>query len=111
MALPQQWPPRSEQVSEDAFRWAGHLRSVRAATQDALGAGRSELSDVLAERCDPAVGSIHLLCVLEALPGARKVDTRRRLAAAGLDGRRPLHGLTEREVAVVTREFSAEAST
>ena len=88
-----------------ALAWAAHLRGVRSSLREDLGAGTTDLGAVLGRRGDPAVGAVHLLWVLESLPGARKVPTRRALAAMGIGERTPLAGLSDAEVAAVLERF------
>jgi hypothetical protein len=68
--------------------------------------GSADLAGVLSMRNDPALGAIHLLSVLEAVPGALKVLTRRRLAELGWDENLPIAALTDEEVADAVREFA-----
>jgi hypothetical protein len=70
-----------------------------------LGEQRCELADVLESRTRPDVGTVHLRAVLEALPGARRVDTRRRLAELGLPERTPLCELEDASVETVLEAF------
>ncbi len=93
----------------EALRWAESLREVRAKTCSDLAAGRSTLRDVLEHRHDPTVGCIHLLCVLEALPGARKVDTRRALADEALPERVRIDLLDGSQVTRVLARFAGDA--
>jgi hypothetical protein len=88
-----------------ALAWAAHLRGVRSSLREDLGAGTTDLGAVLGRRGDPAVGAVHLLWVLESLPGARQVPTRRALAAMGIGERTPLAGLSDAEVAAVLERF------
>jgi hypothetical protein len=74
-----------------AFRWAAAARSTRHLVRSELAAGDATLAQVLARATsDPLVGQVKLLWALESLPGARKIDTRRRLAALGIDAATPL---------------------
>ena len=79
---------------EDALAWAAHLRDTRSRTCAELETRSTGLAEVLGRRDDPASGAIHLLSVLESLPGARKVITRRTLAEMGVPERIPLADLT-----------------
>lgn len=94
---------------QEALEWAAHVRAVREAVTTLLSSGGATLGEVLDDRGDPAVGAVHLLTVLEALPGARKVDTRRRLAELGLPEREPIAGLDSAAVALVRAEFPRAA--
>lgn len=82
--------------AEDAARraahdWAAEAREVRRRLLDDLSAGREHLEGALARAAtDPMIGRIQVLCVLEALPAAGKVATRRALDALGIDHRTPL---------------------
>ncbi len=68
--------------------------------------GTAGLAGVLAGRHDPAVGAIHLLSVLEAVPGALKVLTRRRLGELGWDPDSPIGELSDAQVEAVISEFA-----
>jgi len=76
-----------------------------------MSAGDAELVEVMKAVDDPAVGAIHLLWVLESRPGARKVDTRRQLAALGLPERVPLADLTPQQVDEVLSAFGRDTGT
>ena len=68
-----------------AIDWAAAARATRHEVRESLSTGRTTLADVLARASqDDLVGQVKLLWTLESLPGARKVDTRRQLAAMGL---------------------------
>lgn len=78
----------------DALRWAARVRDARAELRRAMQAGERRLDEVLAAATqDPMVAPVRLLYVLESLPGARKVDTRRHLDGAGIDGDAPVGDL------------------
>lgn len=89
-----------------ALEWARRAREVRHSLRDELAEGRTTLEGVL-ERAghDELVGAVRLGWALESLPGARKVDTRRRLAALGLDGAMPLAGLDASQRRTVLEAF------
>jgi hypothetical protein len=71
---------------ERARGWADSARAARHAVRDELSTGRISLAELLGRAHeDELVGQVKLLWALESLPGARKVDTRRTLAAMGLD--------------------------
>lgn len=91
----------------DGVRWARHLRLVRATVLESLSDGSTTLAEVLEQRLDPAIGEIYLLSVLESLPGARKVDTRRRLRQLGLGGSAAISGLAGDDLQLVAEEFGA----
>ena len=67
-----------------ALAWAAGARAHRAELSRDLAAGVASLADVLAP--GSGSGGVTLLFVLESLPGARKVDTRRHLDRLGIDG-------------------------
>lgn len=91
-----------------ALEWAELLRSVRASVCDQLAAGSVDLPEVLEARSDPAVGDIALLSVLESLPGARKIDTRRALSALGVPERVRLRDLGPEELEAVLAHFGGD---
>lgn len=99
-----------EDPRASALAWAAHLRDVRSRVRGALETGATDLAEVLSRRDDPAVGRIHLLSVLESLPGARKVTTRRALASMDVVGRTPLGALTDAEVDGVLERFGRHAT-
>lgn len=74
-----------------AYEWAESARVARRDLLDALASGRETLAAALARaQEDPLVGRIYVLAVLEALPGAGKVATRRALDRLGIEYRTPL---------------------
>ena len=91
----------------DALRWAAHLRSVREAVREQMADGRATLGEVLRRREDPAVGAVRLLWVLESRPGARKVDTRRQMATAGLAESLCLAEMDDAQVEAVLSAFGS----
>lgn len=96
---------------EDALGWAASARSARDGLLEDLRAGRTDLRAALALALDdPFVGYVRLLPVLEALPGARKVDTRRRLAELGIDGRTSLDALGPSVAATLLAAFPLSAA-
>lgn len=74
-----------------AYEWAELARATRRDLLEDLAAGRETLSGAL-DRAqeDPLIGRIYVLVVLEALPGAGKVATRRALDRLGIEHRTPL---------------------
>lgn len=72
----------------DALGWAERSRTARHATRRRLAGAEVSLAQVLdAADADPFVAQIRILWLLESLPGARKTDTRRKLARLGIDSR------------------------
>jgi len=70
-----------------ALSAAAHQRDAREAMVDALREGRTGLAEALADAAvDPAVGSIKIVKLVEAVPGVGKVVARRTLADLGLSG-------------------------
>lgn len=93
---------------DHALAWAADARRVREQTRAELSDGSVAVADVLESGSDdPMVGAVRLLWVLESLPGARKSDTRRALAALGLDGDRAISDLSPQERATVLDRFAA----
>lgn len=94
----------------EALDWAARCRREREAVRDRLATGSVGLADVLASAdTDELVAPIRLLWVLESLPGARKVDTRRRLAALGLDGSTALGELSPADRRRLLAAFAPDA--
>lgn len=88
-----------------AFDWARQFRLRCAALRLDLQEGRLTLPLVLADRHHAHDGAMKLLYVLESLPGARKVGTRRRLAELGVAEAAPLRSLDDGTCAVLLGEF------
>jgi hypothetical protein len=85
-----------------ALEWAGSVRSKRSEVVAALGAGDLSLAELFEQiDADSEIGHIRLLTVLEAFPGARKIDTRRRLAEHALDGTTQLSDIDRAAVLAV----------
>ncbi len=71
-----------------------------------LGEATTGLEQVLGSaRTDPLTGAVRLQWVLESLPGARKIDTRRRLAEMELDPTVTLEVLGEDTVSRLLANF------
>jgi len=91
-----------------ALEWASSARGARHEVREQLGAGRRSLADVLAQaHRDELIAQVKLLWTLESLPGARKVDTRRTLAAMGLDEARRLGTLDTATTEQLLAAFAA----
>lgn len=89
-----------------ALEWADAARVVRHRVRDDLAEGRTTLAEVLQQAHeDPLVGQVKLLWALESVPGARKVDTRRALAALGIDEGTRLATLDEAATQELLRVF------
>lgn len=89
-----------------ALDWARAAREVRVEVHDELSAGRLSVADLLERaRRDEFVGHMKLLPALESLPGAGKVDTRRRLAVLGIDGSTQLGSLPPDRAGAIEKEF------
>jgi hypothetical protein len=88
-----------------ALAWAEDARATRAAVVADLSASRRTLDEVLDARGDELVGRIKLLTILEALPGATKVGTRRRLSELGLEQAIPIASLDEAQLDLVRGSF------
>lgn len=92
-----------------ALDWAERARGTRTGVRDDLSTGSRGLGDVLtAAGADQLLGQVRLLWVLESCPGARKVDTRRTLAALGLDERLQLGRLSPDQRSVVLSSFPTD---
>jgi hypothetical protein len=95
----------SDDRSVEAERWAAHVRGTRTTLCHGLRERRFTLDEVFARRARSDVGVIHLLTVIEALPGMRRIDARRALVDLGLDARSELAGLTDADVESVVLCF------
>lgn len=92
----------------DALEWARAARAARHGVREQLASGALNLPEVLEQaRDDEHLGQVRLGWVLESLPGARKVDTRRRLARLGVDPSAPLGSLEPAVRDLMEREFAA----
>lgn len=90
-----------------AVSWARMARDVRHGCRTALRNATTTLPEVLEHAgTDEYVGRLTLLWVLESLPGAGKVETRRRLAGLGLDGSTMLRDLDRSTSVVLLDEFT-----
>lgn len=99
----------SDDARTDALRWAETAREVRHGVRAALRSGAVSLSDVLADAShDDLLGRLRLLWVLESLPGARKIDTRRTLGRLGVDGDRSIGNLDDATLRTVRSTFAPE---
>lgn len=86
------------------------MRGMRSQTCSELSVGARSIGEVLALRDDARVGHIHLLCLLESLPGVRKIDVRRRLASLGLAPREAIGSLSDAEVASIEEHFGGRGN-
>lgn len=91
--------------SADALAWVEALREVRTAVSAQLARGTASLAEVIRARTDPRVAELHLLTILESLPGASKVSTRRKLTELGIPGRARLSELTDEQLSAVSGTF------
>ena len=90
----------------EALAWAADVRRARHETRVRLHRGETSLDEVLRSTdADPILGLAKLLWVLESLPGASKVATRRELAALGIDGGVAISSLGEGTRAIVANRF------
>lgn len=89
-----------------ALDWAQVARARRAKVRDDLRDGSTDLASVLSERrSDEALGAVRLLWVLESVPGARKISTRRALDAMGVDHATPIGSIDDELAAVLLDRF------
>lgn len=70
---------------DEVVAWAAEVRAERARLSERLAGGDLDLSTCLATAPDAPWSATTILTVLESLPGARKVDTRRALEQLGVD--------------------------
>ncbi len=91
---------------QQALDWADEVRRRRLAVRDDLQDGSVDLAGVLdARRDDPALGTVRVLWVLESVPGARKVSTRRALDSMGVEHATPLASIDDELAGVLVRDF------
>ncbi len=94
----------------EALRWSESVRDARRSVCGQLGSGQTRLAEVFEARDVPVVGEMYLLVALEALPGALKVVTRRKISALGIDGNTRLVDLDAGEVDMLLYEFDPAAA-
>jgi hypothetical protein len=93
-----------------ALRWAARMRDARADLRRSMQTGERSLDEVLTgAAADPLISPVRLLFVLESLPGARKVDTRRHLERSGIDGDAAVGSLDDATRARVASDFPLPA--
>lgn len=101
----------SEGTRDGAKAWANGARTARHRCRQYLREESTTLAEVLyVGRHDELIGRLTLLWVLESLPEAGKVATRRRLMSLGIDGSTPLAELDEATSAVLLEQFTAGSS-
>ncbi len=89
-----------------ALAWAASFRAYRAALCAALADGTQDLPALLGAVTDDAfLSETKLLTVLEALPGARKTDTRRTLEGLGVAPGTRLGALTDEQRSLLLATF------
>jgi hypothetical protein len=90
---------------DEALAWAAAARLERGELLEALSTGRLTLSGAFDRvHHDDHVASMRVLPVLEAVPGASKIATRRALAEMGVDERAPL---VELDAAAMVERFGS----
>lgn len=87
-----------------ALRWAASFREFRSALYASLSRGERSLADVLGAD-DDLLAQTKVLGVLEALPGARKTDTRRTLESLGVPGAVRVGALTDDQRSLLLATF------
>lgn len=98
--------PDDVDASPEALAWVTEVLDARTTVCEQLSTGSLSLADVLdGRRWSPALGATHLLVLLESLPGASKVATRRKLARLGISERVALEDLGEDELRMLCEEF------
>lgn len=94
-----------------AAQWAARARQVRYECRSSLRSGETTLADVVARSgSEELIGRIKLLWILESLPGAGKVTTRRSLASLGIDETMSLNQLDESTLQRVLDGFTSPPS-
>lgn len=97
-------------ASGDAVSWVRHLREVRGDVTRGLADGGVSLSEVIARRAEPGVGSIHLRSILEAVPGTRRIDVRRWMSTEDLGQRTAMRDLDEQALSRIVEAFEPRAA-
>lgn len=93
-----------------ALEWASGFRARRERLREDLSCGSTTLAQLLARADTSDDGAVRILFVLESLPGAGKVSTRRRLAGMGLAPTTPLRDLDAEERSGVLAEFDTRGA-
>lgn len=114
----------SSGLSASTQLWIDELRRVRFDVRSQLRSGELSLDQVFVQATQPVVRNgieqesplwpIKLLWVLESLPHARKVDTRRKLNELGLSESQPIGTLSSEQRSLLITTFplpSAESTT
>lgn len=84
-------PASATAVHEDAHAWVAAALAAREELLSAIESGECDLAAALQRaRSDELVGIVHVLPVVQALPGWGKVQSRRTLDALGIGFRTPL---------------------
>ena len=87
------------------FDWVAASRQRRVELRHELASGERSLGEVLASQEVTGDGATRLLYVLESLPGARKVATRRHLGRLGMSESVAIAELTSEQRDVLLVEF------
>ncbi|MEZ5238084.1 MAG: hypothetical protein R2716_03755 [Microthrixaceae bacterium] len=101
--------PVADPGAAAALSWVRAVLEARESACRALAEGESDLREVLDRRHRSDLGEVHLLMVLEALPGSSKVAARRALEDAGIPQRTRLRDLDAEQVGVLVETFPLEA--
>jgi len=101
MALPVQTPEQQQ----ESLRKANEARAARSAALKALKAGEVTMPEVLADKESPLQRAF-VRQLLLALPGVGKVRADLVLERTGIDPRRRVRGLGERQRKALEREFA-----
>jgi len=96
---------------EAALDWAAAARRRRGELRHELSSGSRTLDDVLSSVEETGDGATRLLFVLESLPRAGKVATRRHLSRLGLSETLALADLSADQQVLVLAEFPVPAET
>ncbi len=104
MATP---PKLTDEQRKAALEKAAAARRARAELKDKLKMGVISLPEVLDQaETDELVGKTKVVAVLESLPGVGKVRARRTMEDIGIDEKRRLRGLGDKQRASLLESFA-----
>jgi hypothetical protein len=100
MALPQ----LTDEERKVALEKAKQARAARAELRAAIKRGDKLIADVFAEKDNPVVDKIKVLCLIESLPGYGKAKASKLLEELGISETRRVKGLgTKQRAALLER--------
>lgn len=100
-------PVMTPEQRAEGLRKAALANAERRKVKDDLKAGAITLPDVIAAiDGNDVIGKMKVSALLQALPGVGKVTAEKFMASHGIDGKRRLRGLGERQRAALEAQFT-----